>query len=77
MTWMKRALCYIRRKRIKTFLLFLIFFVSVFAILGAWSVLYASDQVGRRIKENSNSKVTMESMDQEQMLDAVDVDAKP
>lgn len=75
MTWMKRALCYIRRKRIKTFLLFLIFFVSVFAILGAWSVLYASDQVGRRIKENSNSKVTMESMDQEQMLDAVDVDA--
>lgn len=75
MTWMKRALCYIRRKRGKALLLFLIFFVSVFAILGAWSVLHASAQVGRRIKEDSNSKVTLESINQEQMLDAVDVDA--
>lgn len=74
MTWIKRALCYIRRKKVKTLLLFLIFFVSVLAILGAWSVLYAADQVGRRIKENSNSKVTLESMDKEHTLDAADAD---
>lgn len=74
MAWVKRALCYIRRKKIKTLLLFLIFFVSVFAILGAWSVLHASAQVSKRIKESSNSKVTLESKDKEYMLNAADAD---
>ncbi len=74
MAWTRRAFCYIKRKKMKTLLLFLIFFVSVFAILGAWAVLRASAQVGRSIKENSNSKVTLESMDQEHMLDAADAE---
>lgn len=74
MSCVKRALMFIGRKKTKTFLLFMIFVVSTFTIMGAWSVRKASAQVRRQIKENSDAKVTLESLDTEDMLNDADAD---
>ena len=74
MSCVKRALIFIGRKKTKTFLLFMIFVVSTFTIMGAWSVRKASAQVRRQIKENSDAKVTLESLDTEDMLNDADAD---
>lgn len=65
---------FIGRKKTKTFLLFMIFAVSTFTIMGAWSVRNASGQISRQIRENSGTKVTLESLDSEDMLDDADAD---
>lgn len=60
MNCMKRAICYIRRKRVKSLLLLLIFFVSEVTILGTLSIMNASIQIKQAISRQTNTKVRAE-----------------
>lgn len=64
MNFGKRAWRYICRKRGKTFLLLLIFFVADAMVFGALSIMETSDSIQKEIEELSFSKVTIECLDE-------------
>lgn len=65
MNCVKRAMCYIRRKFGKTVLLFFIFLVADCTILGTLSILDTSSLINDEIRRQTNSKVAIESMEEE------------
>ena len=68
MNFVKRAMCYIRRKLGKTLLLFFIFLVTNCTILGTLSILDTSSLINDEIRRQTNSKVAIESIDSEEKL---------
>ncbi len=64
MNFGKRAWRYICRKRGKTFLLMLIFFVADGMVFGTLSMMEASDSIQKEIEEQSFAKVTIECLDE-------------
>lgn len=68
MNFVKRAMCYIRRKLGKTLLLFFIFLVTNCTILGSLSILDTSSLINDEIRRQTNSKVAIESIDSEEKL---------
>ncbi|MCI8638641.1 MAG: ABC transporter permease [Coprococcus sp.] len=64
MNFVKRAWRYICRKRGKTFLLFLIFFVADSMVFGTLSMMESSDAIQKEIEEQSFAKVTIECLDE-------------
>lgn len=73
MNCVKRAICYISRKRIKSILLLFIFMVAICTILGTLAVLDASSLINKGILKNTNTKVILESMDSKNTFDQTDV----
>lgn len=63
MNCVKRAICYIHRKRGKTLLLSLIFLVAACTILGTLSILDTSSAINDEIRRQTNSKVLIESIE--------------
>lgn len=63
MNSMKRAICYIYRKKIKSLLLLLIFLVSEITILGTLSIMDTSVQIRDEIFRNANAKIRAECPD--------------
>lgn len=61
MSFVKRAMCYIKRKIGKTLLLFFIFMVANCTILGTLSILDTSALINDEIRRQTNSKVMVES----------------
>lgn len=74
MNFVLRALCYIKRKWKKTILLLGVFSITAFTMLGTGEVLRASEQIAARMSEESNSKITMESLQKENFLNEKDVE---
>lgn len=74
MNCLKRAALYVRRKKTKTFLLLLLFFVANTTILGTMSVLSASNEINQQIREKTNSKVVVEVLDMKNLLNIEDAD---
>lgn len=60
MNCLQRAFCYISRKRLKSFLLFLIFTVVNCMVLGIAGIKSASDEVMKHLREDTESKVLLE-----------------
>ncbi len=60
MNYLQRAFCYISRKRLKSFLLFLIFTVVNCMVLGILGINRASEEVMKNLRSNAESKVILE-----------------
>lgn len=73
MNCVKRAICYISRKRTKSVLLLFIFMVAISTILGTLSILEASAAINKKILKNTNAKVILESIDSENTFNQTDV----
>lgn len=73
MNCVKRAMCYIGRKRTKSLLLLFIFMVAISTVLGTLSVLEASALTKKDILKNTNAKVILESIDSKHLFDQTDV----
>lgn len=63
MNCIKRAVCYIYRKKVKSLLLLFIFLVSEVTILGTLSILDTSVQIKDKVFQQTNAKVRAESLD--------------
>ena len=57
---LQRAFCYISRKRLKSFLLLLVFLVVNSMVLGILGIQRASEEVMRELKNNAESRVILE-----------------
>lgn len=60
-----RAFCYIRRKRMKSLLLLLLFLVINSMVLGTLGIRATSLRLAEELRRNAESKVTLESLDLE------------
>lgn len=60
MNYLQRAVCYISRKKLKSFLLFLIFTVVNCMVLGILGIQDASEEVMKNLREDTESKVILE-----------------
>lgn len=74
MSFVLRVLCYIKRKWKKTILLSGVFCITVFTMLGTWEVLKASEQIAVQMRKESNSKITIESLQEETFLNNEDIE---
>ena len=63
MDCLTRALCYIRRKKMKSVLLLLLFLVINCMVLGALGIRKLTLELERELRKNAESKITLESMD--------------
>lgn len=61
MSFFKRALCYIRRKKSKSILLFSCFFIMCTLILSATIVLMTAQATSNSLKEKTGSKLVLEN----------------
>lgn len=60
MNYLQRAFCYIRRKKLKSILLLMIFMVINCLVLGILGVQSASKEVLKNLRSNAESKVVLE-----------------
>lgn len=60
MNYLQRAFCYISRKKLKSFLLFLIFTVVNCMVLAIVGIQRASEEVMKELRSNTESKVILE-----------------
>jgi len=74
MSFVFRALCYVKRKWKKTILLSGVFFITAFSMLGTCEVLKASEQISVQMRKESNSKITIESLQEENFLNNKDIE---
>lgn len=74
MSFVLRAFCYIKRKWKKTILLSGVFCITVFTILGTWEVLKVSEQIAAKMRKESNSRITVESMQEKNPINDEDVE---
>ena len=63
MDCLTRALCYNRRKKMKSVLLLLLFLVINCMVLGALGIRKLTLELERELRKNAESKITLESMD--------------
>lgn len=61
MNCLQRAFCYISRKRLKSLLLFMIFFIINCMVRGILGIQSASEEVMKDLRSNTESKVILES----------------
>lgn len=74
MSFVFRALCYVKRKWKKTILLSGVFCITAFTMLGTCEVLKASEQISVQMRKESNSKITIESLQEENFLNNKDIE---
>ncbi len=60
MNYLQRAFCYISRKRLRSFLLFMIFMVINCMVLGILGIQRASEEVMKNLRSNAESRVILE-----------------
>lgn len=63
MDCLARALCYIRRKKMKSVLLLFLFLVINSMVLGTLGIRKVSLRLAEELRKNTESKITLESMD--------------
>ena len=63
MNFVKRAMCYVRRKSGKSVLLFFLFLVADITILGTLSILDTSSGINDEIRRQTNAKVVIENLE--------------
>ena len=63
MNFVKRAMCYVRRKSGKSVLLFFLFLVADITILGTLAILDTSSGINDEIRRQANAKVVIESLE--------------
>lgn len=63
MNFVKRAMCYVRRKSGKSVLLFFLFLVADITILGTLAILDTSSGINDEIRRQTNAKVVIESLE--------------
>ena len=63
MNFVKRAMCYVRRKSGKSVLLFFLFLVADITILGTLSILDTSSGINDEIRSQTNAKVVIENLE--------------
>lgn len=62
MNFVKRAMCYVRRKSGKSVLLFFLFLVADITILGTLAILDTSSGINDEIRRQTNAKVVIENL---------------
>lgn len=63
MDFVKRAMCYVRRKSGKSVLLFFLFLVADITILGTLAILDTSSGINDEIRRQTNAKVVIENLE--------------
>ena len=63
MNFVKRAMCYVRRKSGKSVLLFFLFLVADITILGTLAILDTSSGINDEIRRQTNAKVVIENLE--------------
>ncbi len=75
MDCLARALCYIRRKKMKSVLLLFLFLVINSMVLGTLGIRKVSLGLAEELRKNAESKITLESMDVNQPFGETDMQA--
>lgn len=75
MDCLTRALCYIRRKKMKSILLLFLFLVINSMVLGTLGIRKVSLGLAEELRKNAESKITLESMDVNHPFEETDVQA--
>ncbi len=75
MDCLARALCYIRRKKMKSVLLLFLFLVINSMVLGTLGIRKVSLGLAEELRKNAESKITLESMDVDQPFGETDMQA--
>lgn len=75
MDCLTRALCYIRRKRMKSVLLLFLFLVINSMVLGTLGIRKVSFELAEELRKNAESKITLESVDTNQLFEEKDMRA--
>lgn len=75
MSCLTRALCYIRRKKMKSFLLLFLFLVINSMVLGTLGIRKVSLELAEELRKNAESKITLESMDVNHPFEETDMQA--
>ena len=72
---LERALCYIRRKKMKSVLLLLLFLVINSMVLGTLGIRKVSLGLAEELRKNAESKIILESMDVNRPFGETDMQA--
>ena len=72
---LERALCYIRRKKMKSVLLLLLFLVINSMVLGTLGIRKVSLGLAEELRKNAESKITLESMEADHPFEETDMQA--
>ncbi len=75
MSCLARALCYIRRKKMRSLLLLFLFLVINSMVLGTLGIRKVSLELAEELRKNAESKITLESMDVNHPFEATDMQA--
>lgn len=75
MDCLTRALCYIRRKKMKSALMLFLFLVINSMVLGTLGIRKVSLRLAEELRKNAESKITMESMDVDHPFEETDMQA--
>ncbi len=75
MDCLARALCYIRRKKMKSGLLLILFLVINSMVLGTLGIRKVSLGLAEELRKNAESKITLESMDVDHPFEETDMQA--
>lgn len=73
MSCLARTLCYIRRKKMKSFLLLFLFLVINSMVLGTLGIRKVSLALAEELRKNSESKITLESIDVNHSFEETDM----
>lgn len=72
---LERALCYIRRKKMKSVLLLFLFLVINSMVLGTLGIRKVSLELAEELRKNAESKITLESMEADHPFEETDMQA--
>lgn len=75
MNYYQRAFRYVRRKKAKTFLLFLVLLVANSMILCTFNILHATEQSKAGLQEKAGSKLVCDVLSEDALLTDMDVDS--
>ena len=75
MDCLARAFCYIRRKKMKSVLLLFLFLVINSMVLGTLEIRKVSLKLAEELRKNTESKITLESMDKDYPFGETDMQA--
>ena len=75
MDCLTRALCYIRRKKMKSVLLLFLFLIINSMVLGTLGIRKVSLRLEEKLRKNAESKITLESLDINRPFEEADIQA--
>lgn len=75
MSCLARTICYIRRKKMKSLLLLFLFLVINSMVLGTLGIRKVSLELAEELRKNTESKITLESMDVNHPFEEADMQA--